>query len=783
MHLGRTALLLSACAFPALAAAQPAPPPADATRLEEVVVTAQKRAENLQNVPLAVTALNSATLQARGITSLGAFLQTPAPSVVIQPFAGSQNLLVIDMRGVTSSDPGQGTAEVGTAVYIDDVYQGRAQGVGVQLADPERIEVLRGPQGTLFGRNAEGGAMRIVTKKPTGNFDGRVNATFGNYGQRHYEAHVDLPKFAGIAVKLDYLKDKHDGYTSNGPRDPKIDRQDAFGMVDTDGYRVSARWRPIDDLTVDYAYDYSISHETYDYEILAQPALAFQPAGPLAPLATFLGTHQLTSIHERVKDSWIPLWDGPFDERINDHTLQMEYQLNDEIKLRSITGYGTNDTAGGNQLGGAFTLSPLGAAGLPIAALVPGLGSTTLGLPSTTRAYAISGVVSWSRVDQSQVSQELQLVGNTGEFQWVAGLYYFHEQVDDARQAFLSIVYTDPAFRNAVGVNPFTVGSARAGLTDQSIESRSYAAFGQATWTPAFAADRLHVTVGLRYTDDRKDFLRSINNGLNVHIVPAPFRAGRLDPAFTVAYYFTPNIHCYARYAQAYRAGGVSVRSPTFRPFGAEVNKAYEIGLKSDLLERRLRLNLAAFQNNVFNRQLTVQLDPTGNPSITDTLNAPGDTVINGFEAEAIAVPMQGLTLSLNYGYLDGHRPASYSTVDPQAELRIQSLPRNTVSIAADYVRPLVNDMEIAFHTDYAHASPTPGTVRVRKDAFAWNIERDSLNGRVSLRNIAAGPTKLQVSLFGRNLMDRAYPVFTAPGSNAVLAPPRTFGVEFEAQF
>src|SRR4051812_20687499 len=137
MTWGRTALLLATCAVPTLAAAQTAARVDDAPRDEEVVVTAQKREESLQSVPLAVTALTSQALQARGVTSLAAFLQVPAPSVTVQPFAGSQSLLILDMRGVTSSDPGQGPAELGTAVYIDDVYLGRAQGLGVELADPE----------------------------------------------------------------------------------------------------------------------------------------------------------------------------------------------------------------------------------------------------------------------------------------------------------------------------------------------------------------------------------------------------------------------------------------------------------------------------------------------------------------------------------------------------------------------------------------------------------------------------------------------------------------------
>jgi iron complex outermembrane receptor protein len=647
----KRALCLSICSFPALATAQVASTAAgDGAEggLEEIVVTAQKRAENLQQVPFAVSAYSSAAIEQRGVTGLASLFQTPPPGVVMQPFAGSQSLLIIDMRGVTNADPGQATTELGTAVYIDDVYLGRGQGLGAELADPERIEVLRGPQGTLFGRNAEGGAIRIVTKKPTGELSGNGKITIGNYGQRRYEAHLNLPAVAGFAIKFDYLNSQHDGYTKNGPRDAKLARQEDFAAYDAEGYRASVRWQPVETLTVDYAYDHSKTDDTRDYNVLVQPPLGFRPNGPLAPLATFGGARPLTdSIHSRTDDSWIPMYNAPFRIKTLGHTLQAEFEINDDLKLRSISAYRKTHEEGAGQLGGAFTLSSLGPAGQPIQALVPGLGTGTLGLPaSVTRVYAISGVVAYNDVDQKQKSQEFQLIGSTDHLEYVVGAYYFNEKVRDVRQSFLSIIYTDPAFRNAIATNPFTVGSATSGLTNQRAESTSYAAFAQATWTPGFAGDRLHLTAGLRYTNDKKTFLRTINNGAPVNVVGQPFREKRLDPAFTVGYDLSDNIRTYARYAQAYRAGGVSVRSPAFQPFGAEVNKAYELGVKSELLDRRLRVNAAVFENRIHNRQITAQLDPTGNPAITDTLNAPGVTRIRGGELEIVAAPTDGLQTS-----------------------------------------------------------------------------------------------------------------------------------------
>lgn len=779
-------ILLASTCMGAIAAHAPAWASADAAApggIEEIVVTAQKRAENLQDVPIAVSAYSAAALEQRGATGLGTLFQTPPPGVVLQPFAGSHSLLIVDIRGVTNSDPGQGTVELGTAVYIDDVYLGRGQGLGTELVDPERIEVLRGPQGTLFGRNAEGGAIRIVTKKPTGEWGGTAKVTYGNFDQQRYEAHLNLPEIAGFAIKLDYLNSKHDGYTKNGPRQERLAAQKDFGAYDAEGYRASVRWQPVHQLTIDYAYDHNKMEDARDYHVLARPPFGFAPHGPLTPLATLQGARQPDRIDKRPDESWIPLYNDAFHNKTFGHTLHAEFELSDALTLRSISAYRKTRENGLPQLGGAYALSRLGAAGLPIEMLIPGLGNSSLGLPADTRVYAISGVQGYNAINQNQRSQEFQLVGSTEQLEWVVGAYYFNEKVQDTRQTFLSIVYTDPDLTTAIGTNPFTVGRATAGLGAQQAESTSYAGFGQATWTPAFADERLHLTAGIRYTDDKKTFLRTTENGAPVHIVGKPFRAKRWDPAFTIAYDISDDINAYARYAQAYRAGGVSVRSPDFRPFGAEVNKSYEIGMKSELLDRTLRLNVALFENRIHNRQISSQVDPTGDPAITDTLNAHGVTRIRGAELEIVAAPTHGMQLAVNYGYLKGKRPPSYQTLDPNAELRIQSLPRHAITAAFDYALPEWSFGQLAFHIDHAMASKTAGTGRVGLGGFAWDIDRDVTNARVTLQHIPVGPTEFRVAFFGKNIFDTAYPVFAAQGANAILSPPRTYGIEIGTSF
>ena len=213
-------ILLNSCAFAvclgapglALAAAEPASAAADAAAaddsanapLGEIIVTAQKRSENLQSTPIAISVLKGDDLANRHVQSLLDLGDGAVPSLKVAPFFSRPGALIVNIRGVgVLGDSNQPARDQGVGVYIDGVYQGRAQGLGSALYDIENIEVLKGPQGTLFGRNTEGGAVNIVTKKPSGQF--KLNATvgYGNYNSHKGEVHLDLPEFANISVKVD----------------------------------------------------------------------------------------------------------------------------------------------------------------------------------------------------------------------------------------------------------------------------------------------------------------------------------------------------------------------------------------------------------------------------------------------------------------------------------------------------------------------------------------------------------------------------------------------------
>ncbi|MGZ3346154.1 MAG: TonB-dependent receptor, partial [Caulobacteraceae bacterium] len=249
-YLGGAALAVLAMAswepaFAADAAAVDAAKP-----LEEVVVTATKRETNVQRTPIAISVMSADAIQDRHIESLINLADGAVPSLRIATFEARQSALTVGIRGIVPFDANQTARDIGVGVYVDGIYLGRPQGLNAALFDVERVEVLRGPQGTLFGRNTEGGALNIIAKAPTGQYGGRVVGGFGNYGSYNSEVHVDLPAYANLAVKVDGLI-QHQNATTENP----LAGQYGWNYFNRVGGRIAFRYRPSDNLTVDLAYD------------------------------------------------------------------------------------------------------------------------------------------------------------------------------------------------------------------------------------------------------------------------------------------------------------------------------------------------------------------------------------------------------------------------------------------------------------------------------------------------------------------------------------------------
>ena len=728
----RAAALCSAsllAALPALAQSAPATAPGANTSttggLEEIVVTAQKRSENLQKVPIAITAFTNETLERKGITdisSLGKF----APSVEIvgtSPFSGSTQVLSAYVRGIGQNDFAF-NLDPGVGVYVDGVYYARTVGAVVDLLDLDHVEILKGPQGTLFGRNTIGGAISVVTRDPGKTFSGRGEITYGQFNRIDINGTVDLPLIEDkLYSQLSFSSKTRDGFfhylTYPGTYQNDIGRfvrpddthYNAAGGNDTQNLRGKLKWNVTPDVTFRLVGDLMISNDqaTPSQLITAEPGLVDvynacinTPAAVLAggPLGTLCNTPRgLPQPHADIPHQILPPLGGinftdpgnyhlPFDNRfvptqrdtaystgagyskVNTYGFSgtIDAHLNDRIALKSIAAYRNLDSR--------FALD------------VPGTP-----IPIGDHAFTMK---------QFQFSEEVQAIGSflDNRLKSVAGLYYFHEQGN-----LTDFVQFAGGLLQIYGPNRF--------------KTDSYAAFTQQDFK---LTDKLGLTAGVRYTRDEKYFKggqRDLNALANKLGYPLFLHPDPTDPTLYFPqtdnslkfnnvsfkaganYQIDPRILTYFSFSQGYKAGGWTTRAttpiltaPTFKPEKAET---YELGVKSQLFDRKVQANIAAFYTNYADLQVTVQqgVSPV-------TLNA-AQAEIKGIEAELVFAPVRNLTLSSTLGYID----AKYTRKDAGTTLGNQfvNTPKFAASFNIDYEYTLASRGSVVFHGDYSHKS------------------------------------------------------------------------------
>ncbi|MDB5679179.1 TonB-dependent receptor [Sphingomonas bacterium] len=813
-----TPALAQTAAAPAPATPQdqttPAPTPADAGEgLTDIIVTATKVSTNLQKTPIAMAVLDTKALTDRHVQSLYDLADGAVPSLRIATFEARQSALTIGIRGIVPLDANQPAREQGVGIYIDGVYLGRQHGLNAALFDVERIEVLKGPQGTLFGRNTEGGALSIVTKAPSGEFGGRVSGGISNFGGYNADAHIDLPAFMGFSVKLDGVL-QYQGATTKNP----LAGQTGWNYYDRRGGRVAVRWKPAEGITDDFSYDNAYDANTPFYSQLlnfnpnncAAGTQASQPActlpgtayttltgavKPLLPGVVVAGTTRMGTA-----DIGVP--QQPSIDKSYGFTNTFKWNLGPEFEFRSITAWrGVNATQWDNS-GGAHRV--------PVVTL-PAIGATN---PTTCTVAAPCGFSRYSLADlrQRQFSQEFQAVGKISSVSYVAGFYYFFEHVSDdaatpnsngivANTTLVGGVPTVSGY-NYVILDPCT-GSGGFGSQvgcrsidrASEVRSRSYAVYGQLTWD---ATDFLHITAGGRYTHDKKEgvlhLFRNVNydNPANAAIVAANGYAplnktwSRFNPMVTLAVDASDDVHFYAKYSSGYRAGGASSRTANYQAFNPEDVKAYEVGMKAEFLDRRVRLNLAGYIMDRKDSQVdisSIQTAAGSNVNVLRTINAPGNTKIRGIEADLTVRPVTGLTLTASYAY-------TYTKIPPVAIVNsvtvggvttsttafqnfyIVFTPRNAASGSIDYEVPVGGgDTRVRFHLDANYAQSTQAF-----DQFALKADSSFIvNGRLSLADIklSGSGQKITFSLWGRNLFDEQY-VFRRDPSNSLPGTPTT---------
>jgi iron complex outermembrane receptor protein len=758
----------------------PKPPsvPAKRPQLEEIVVTAQRREQSLQDVPLAVSALGAEALEQRGIGGLQGLTAGEVPSLRALEFAGRPSNIQLTVRGVGNSDPAQISLENAVAVYVDDVYVSRSQGVGAELAELERIEVLRGPQGTLFGRNAVGGAVNIISRKPRGEFRFNQEFEYGRFNALKSRTIVETPEWNRLSFKLGYLSTGRDGLVKNpapGEEDLTLQQQQSA--------RLAARWLASEQVSVDYAFETTDIEYTNAYNQLLTPS-----TNPL------LSRAQLAFVETERRDRVAgPGLLAPVSStQVQAHNLILEWDLTDQLTFKSITGYRKLEDADDAILGFGL-IAPVGTIGPPP---LPG----QQGLPTY-----VGGFQANQRVAHDQSSQELQLFATLDRVEYTLGLTYFDESATSTDFLSGTLEY----FETPNGPEPRIAGpTLLEAPTVTELALRSYGAYGQLTWTPPIVADRLSVTLGLRYSQDEKKLVRTLLAGMPTNI-PVNVEEERIDPAVSIAYAMGDEGSMYLRVARAFRGGGASARERPaqgdltdtgFHAYGAEEVTIYELGLKSDFWDRRARLNAAVFHQDQRDKQLTFQ-KPGNNPANTRIFNADKPVKIEGAEIELTLIPLDSLTLNLSGIWLRDDLSTVTSPLNGQTEeVRLAQFPEYSWTAAADYRfpwQPLGGSLSFFVNasgsTDYCfnERSCFGRHQRLRGGSGSNTAGDDNIlvNARLALSEMPIARGALSLALWGRNLTDQQWLNFgfSVPGDLdtgvVIFGDPRTYGLTLTYEY
>ena len=711
--------------------------------IEEVVVTAQKRAQNIEDVPLSITAIGASALERRDISDISA-VGAMVPNLQITQAPGGNSSPQIAIRGGVTINPAL-TWETTVGLYLDGVYIGKTQGAIFDVVEVERIEVLRGPQGTLYGRNTLAGGINIVSKAPSGALSGRVRVGAGNLGSRTFAASVDLPAMGAARINLAGQRETRDGWVNVSDLagfPPSTSTTGELGDLDSTALRAAVDLDLSSRATLGYRFDYSERDQAATHSQLHRLDFDFG-----LPLSGFVST-------EREKEAAI---DGPSFERaeVSGHSLTLEVDLTETLSLKSITAQRDLSWSDALDLDG----SPIDVA--------------------HTQRHS----------DYDSFSQEIQLLSVQGRLNTVAGLYYFK---DDG--------FTDNPQRFFGAFGPF-------GLTFISrygFETEAIAAFAQFDFA---LTEALTLSAGLRYTDEKKEIQRELGNAGLPRTIPAGTEADTgfddLTPSFSLAYALTENTTAYLRYAEGFKSGGFNGEAQTLAetllPYRSETVRAIEAGLKGVWLDNRLRASAAVFQNDHEDMQLSVF---TAEGAAGSSVRNAGEAKIRGFELEGSLQVSDGLRLAAGYGYLDPEYDQFLDcggTVDVAGNRAFPHAPKHSFNASLDAQLARGSWGELALLVDYSRFSkhalyPYPimpdANPACAPSALAPATEVGDYglaNARLILSDVDLGATaSMTATLWIENIGDekyRANMLDFGPGfaslTTAYYGLPRTYGISF----
>jgi len=699
--------------------------------VDEMLVTAQKREQALSDVPLAVSAFSGDQLNQRNYLTLEDF-RGAIPGMTVNNYIGQAR---VNIRGIGNNSLSFG-ADTQVAFSINGVFMGRAAQAAQAFLDVDRIEVVRGPQGTLYGRNATGGAVNVITKRPTDEFEASARLSYGNYDAIGSRFVLSGP-IAGNTVlgRLAIATEDHDGYSYNLFDDRHYDD------LRTRTARATLLFNLSDNVEFVLTGDY---HRENDGNYAAH-FLGLSPGFPLLTGQVLGGsTIPVDSSGRAVDPRLLNVNNSP----LNDHEVAgvdgtLTWDLNEDLTLKSITAYRHKK----------LDLRP------------PQYDATEASFPSGIQNFDFFG-----EENASQFSQEIQFLGDLDRFDWVLGLYYFHEKIDPG---FFWIGLNFGAI-NFPFVTPFGLGG--VGETD------AYAAFGEAT---VDITERLSFTAGLRYSYEKRSAeIRQIIPAFFSDItIPDSESFDDLSPRFSLSYDWTDEIMTYVTVSKGFKSGGYDLSAPPpVVPFDQETVWSYEGGIK--LQKDWISADLSVFHYDYKNLQVFQIIN-----NLPATRNA-ATSKIDGVEVAATVEPVNGLTITGAFSHLNA-RYTEFETINELSGMvedlsgnKLVHAPKFQSNLAIDYTVP-VGEHELSFFGEWNWHE------RIYHTEFNSILTSQSATSTYNAAiRFAHGGGRWSAELFGRNLSDElvvstswiSSVSFGAP-IHGQLRPPRTYGIVLNYSF
>ena len=797
-----------------------------------IVVTARKVEEDLQSTPVAVSAFSGDALINQQVVGIQE-IQALTPNITFSSAVAQPGSSTVFIRGQGSSD-GLIAIDQAVGVYIDGVYAARSTGGAADLVDVSRVEVLRGPQGTLFGRNTTGGAINIIANRPTDEFEGSLRVDYGNFNNVLAQGVLNLPVTEGVALRAAYQHRERDGFGRNITLDrPLNDLNSDFGRLTLAVEPVGSNFSAI--LSADFSSfrnsgelvglrTYNPTLSTLAPDLSDNPSIS--PFLPTELVAAACGTQPIPAglppatagFLGGLRAGAIPLCPAvsPRPGPIASYALGGANNPGFFNQAGNVPAYGESDTYGASAVL-EYEFSP--AASIKSTTAWRGVRLESL-TDNDGTPHALAGGVSLApanEINQDQFSQELQLTGQIGAFEYILGGFYFVENGTDNS--------------DSASLFPLNPNSNRI---DSEVRNQSIAGFGQIIFN---VTDSIRLTGGLRYTEDSRELVirNRDTNVLTGAVVSSliltgpggviiddlrdgdpsdPFRAS-FDRDFSYwSYLFSADwqvsddIFLYAKTSRSQRSGGLNTRAVAggIPPVGFDPEEVtdYEIGTKMDLLDRHVRINLALFQADIDDQQRNVI--GLGNGRLVAGVENAASATIRGFEAELTVAPTRGLSIGGNAGYTDAQYNEFFNLDGADwSGTEFPYTPEWTLALFGDYSAD-VGSGKLTLHADYswrseAFAAPIAASAPQRVGRTEAQIEALS----TALQNTARIPSygllnariayefdapQIEVAFYARNITGEEYfsrllPVEgTALGFTSFMpGDPRTYGVSLSYSF